>query len=77
MVDQGVVPREEQYVNYLCGLGVAGSLWETARSGKLDDMLLEMSYHARCALTKYPRNCPADVVFSVCFPAHVPPPSVR
>lgn len=48
MANQGVNPREEQYVNYLCGLGVAGNLWKTARAGKLDDKLLEMSYHARC-----------------------------
>lgn len=47
MEQQGVVPREEQYVDFLCGLTVAGELWETARSGKLDEKLLEMSYHAR------------------------------
>ncbi len=47
MEQQGVIPREEQYVKFLCGLGVGGLLWEHARSGKLDDTLLEMSYHAR------------------------------
>ncbi|CBN74821.1 multidrug resistance pump, putative [Ectocarpus siliculosus] len=47
MEQQGVIPREEQYVNYLCGLSVAGELWDNARSGKLDEKLLEMSYHAR------------------------------
>lgn len=47
MEQQGVVPREEQYVDFLCGLSTAGELWETARSGKLDEKLLEMSYHAR------------------------------
>lgn len=50
MEQQGVVPREEQFVNYFCGLSVAGQLWETARSGTLDDMLLKMSYHARCGV---------------------------
>lgn len=47
MEQQGVIPREDQYVNFLCGLGVAGDLWENARSGKLDNLLMEMSYHAR------------------------------
>ncbi|CAB1113957.1 unnamed protein product [Ectocarpus sp. CCAP 1310/34] len=47
MEQQGVIPREEQYVNYLCGLSVAGELWDNARSGKLDEKLLDMSYHAR------------------------------
>ncbi|CAM9144570.1 unnamed protein product [Ectocarpus sp. 12 AP-2014] len=47
MEQQGVIPREEQYVNYLCGLSIAGELWDNARSGKLDEKLLEMSYHAR------------------------------
>ena len=47
MEQQAVVPREDQYVDFLCGLAVAGELWENARSGKLDEKLLEMSYHAR------------------------------
>eukprot|EP00903_Cladosiphon_okamuranus_P011557 g10877.t2 len=47
MEQQAVVPRQEQYVDFICGLAVAGELWENARSGKLDEKLLEMSYHAR------------------------------
>lgn len=49
---QEVIPREEQYVDFLCGLGVSGELWDYARSGRLDDMLMGMSYHSRYNLIR-------------------------
>lgn len=47
MEQQGVIPREQLYVDFLCGLGVAGELWDSAAEGTLDTLLTEMSYHAR------------------------------
>lgn len=49
MEERNVIPRETQYMNFLCGLANAGELWKEAAedSGKLDDLLFSMSYRAR------------------------------
>lgn len=51
MEQQQVVPREDQYVHFLGGLGVSRELWEHARAGKLDELFAGMSYRVRyCAV---------------------------